>query len=53
VAEKFQVKQAQLKEKSTRKQGRYPRQVAMYLVQDCQRIAAGDRRRSGASTTPP
>jgi chromosomal replication initiator protein len=34
VAEKFQVKQAQLKEKSNTKKVVYPRQVAMYLVKE-------------------
>src|ERR1017187_2880451 len=34
VAEKFQVKQSQLKEKSNTKKVVYPRQVAMYLVKE-------------------
>jgi chromosomal replication initiator protein len=34
VAEKFQVKQTQLKEKSNTKKVVYPRQVAMYLVKE-------------------
>ncbi|MEO8596915.1 MAG: chromosomal replication initiator protein DnaA [Candidatus Solibacter sp.] len=34
VAEKFQVKQSQLKEKSNTKKIVYPRQVAMYLVKE-------------------
>jgi chromosomal replication initiator protein len=34
VAEKFQIKQAQLKEKSNTKKIVYPRQVAMYLVKE-------------------
>jgi chromosomal replication initiator protein len=34
VAEKFQIKQAQLKEKSNTKKVVYPRQVAMYLVKE-------------------
>jgi chromosomal replication initiator protein len=34
VAERFQVKQAQLKEKSNTKKIVYPRQVAMYLVKE-------------------
>ena len=34
VAERFQIKQAQLKEKSNTKKVVYPRQVAMYLVKD-------------------
>ncbi len=34
VAERFQVKQSQLKEKSNTKKVVYPRQVAMYLVKD-------------------
>jgi chromosomal replication initiator protein len=34
VSEKFQVKQAQLKEKSNTKKVVYPRQVAMYLVKE-------------------
>ena len=34
VAERFQVKQAQLKEKSNTKKVVYPRQVAMYLVKE-------------------
>ncbi len=34
VAEKFQIKQSQLKEKSNTKKIVYPRQVAMYLVKE-------------------
>jgi len=34
VGERFQIKQAQLKEKSNRKKLVYPRQVAMYLVKE-------------------
>src|SRR5215471_6597261 len=34
VAEKFQIRQAQLKEKSNTKKVVYPRQVAMYLVKE-------------------
>jgi len=34
VAERFQIKQAQLKEKSNTKKVVYPRQVAMYLVKE-------------------
>jgi chromosomal replication initiator protein len=34
VGERFQIKQAQLKEKSNTKKVVYPRQVAMYLVKD-------------------
>ena len=34
VAEKFQIKQSQLKEKSNTKKVVYPRQVAMYLVKE-------------------
>jgi chromosomal replication initiator protein len=34
VAERFQIKQAQLKEKSNTKRVVYPRQVAMYLVKE-------------------
>ena len=34
VAEKFQIKQTQLKEKSNTKKVVYPRQVAMYLVKE-------------------
>jgi chromosomal replication initiator protein len=34
VAERFQIKQTQLKEKSNTKKVVYPRQVAMYLVKD-------------------
>ena len=34
VAERFQIKQAQLKEKSNTKKIVYPRQVAMYLVKE-------------------
>jgi chromosomal replication initiator protein len=34
VAEKFQIKQGQLKEKSNMKKVVYPRQVAMYLVKE-------------------
>jgi len=34
VAEKFQIKQVQLKEKSNTKKVVYPRQVAMYLVKE-------------------
>jgi chromosomal replication initiator protein len=34
VAERFQIKQAQLKEKSNTKRIVYPRQVAMYLVKE-------------------
>jgi len=34
VAEKFSIKQAQLKEKSNTKKIVYPRQVAMYLVKE-------------------
>jgi chromosomal replication initiator protein len=34
VADKFQIKQAQLKEKSNTKKVVYPRQVAMYLVKE-------------------
>jgi chromosomal replication initiator protein len=34
VAERFQIKQSQLKEKSNTKKVVYPRQVAMYLVKD-------------------
>jgi chromosomal replication initiator protein len=34
VAEKFQVKQSQLKEKSNTKKVVFPRQVAMYLVKE-------------------
>jgi chromosomal replication initiator protein len=34
VAEKFQIRQAQLKEKSNTKKIVYPRQVAMYLVKE-------------------
>lgn len=34
VAEKFQIKQAQLKERSNTKKVVYPRQVAMYLVKE-------------------
>ncbi len=34
VAERFQIKQSQLKEKSNTKKIVYPRQVAMYLVKE-------------------
>jgi chromosomal replication initiator protein len=34
VAERFQIKQSQLKEKSNTKKVVYPRQVAMYLVKE-------------------
>ncbi len=34
VAERFQIKQSQLKEKSNTKNVVYPRQVAMYLVKE-------------------
>jgi chromosomal replication initiator protein len=34
VAEKFQIKQSQIKEKSNTKKVVYPRQVAMYLVKE-------------------
>jgi chromosomal replication initiator protein len=34
VAEKFQIRQAQLKEKSNTKSIVFPRQVAMYLVKE-------------------
>ena len=34
VAERFQIKQSQLKEKSNTKAVVYPRQVAMYLVKE-------------------
>ena len=44
VAERFQIKQSQLKEKSNTKKVVYPRQVAMYLVKELtRRLAAGDR----------
>ena len=34
VAERFQIKQVQLKEKSNMKKVVYPRQVAMYLIKE-------------------
>ena len=34
VAEKFSIRQAQLKEKSNTKKVVYPRQIAMYLVKE-------------------
>jgi chromosomal replication initiator protein len=34
VAERFQIKQSQLKEKSNTRKVVYPRQVAMYLVKE-------------------
>ena len=44
VAERFQIKQSQLKEKSNTRKVVYPRQVAMYLVKELtRRLSAGDR----------
>jgi len=53
VAERFQIKQSQLKEKSNTKKVVYPRQVAMYLVKELTDASLPESAgRSGASTTP-